>query len=191
MADNIFFLCLQMSDPSVDLRQELLAMRKQFDCKRQIIAALDEEMNNQTKIWRNRVYHNSLLTSAITFAISNRSTREFAKNAFERGFERVIVKQLDPLLSAGSVDWRALESLKSKIKCESDLNVADPVWVFFLKTFHALVVLESSADDIGVCRRLLQSITRWTPDEGSLTPQAKEGLKMFCSPSDIASQIKG
>jgi hypothetical protein len=135
---------------------------------------------------------NTLISKALSLAKSRRHSRVDKLTEFDDSFNDIFAKNVDLLLDMNSDDWPLLNRLKNRATNDRALNVADPIFIIFLRCFHDLIIFEAEPRHIGACRNLIRQIQRWEPDERFIIGEARKGLSLVSSlASDVAQELLG
>ena len=180
----------QMSNRQV--KEKLQQLRRDFACKRVIIATAVDQYDEQKMYWESRFSDNSELSRALSFAKSRKSALVVKLREFKESFTDIFENNVDHLLASDSMDWPRLDMLMRRAMSDRALNVANPIWANFLKCFHDLMVTDADAHYLQVCRELIGRIQRWEPDERFINGDARKVLSILSkTSSDNAEELQG
>ena len=109
--------------------------------------------------------------------------QENAKNDFLNRFHDLIETKLLPVMHETTDLATDLDVCLFYTQAKSDpaLNVADPVWIFFLNSIIALSLNELSSTSLARICDFIKNCERWSPDSACLSRQSKAGLEFVLS----------
>ena len=107
------------------------------------------------------------------------SYQETAKNEFLERYDSLVETKLLSLIQVPVLPEHEQEIRASVNQLKSDpiLNLADPVWTFFLNSIVALSLNGTTTPtSLTKCCDFIKNCPRWSPDSACLTRESRNGL---------------
>ena len=158
-----------------DLKEAFLKKKKFFECE------LATELGKQDEKLV-ELANDQCLQAVVEEARFMRQSQLSAAEAFNKKCTLLVEGELTDfmenptLLKQDETNILTLQDMVAQITADSDLNVADPVWILFL---HVLVNVRTrcmSFTTWSSCCAFINGCRRWNPDERSLTGEIRRAL---------------
>jgi hypothetical protein len=118
-------------------------------------------------------------------------TQQTAKTEYLNRYDILVESKLLSLIHLPVFPQNELEILISVNQLNSDpiLNVADPMWTYFLNSIVSLSLNGTSPTSLTKCCDFIKGSPRWSPDLACLTRESKKGLDFVLREKSAAGII--